>query len=177
MARDEVRVPTGTLDESVLERVLSQLQSNVSISVIRSLLQQETGSNFSYQQIRSLHSSMVVEDGDTPAQRLLNYLQTSDNIRYVALTATKDRSSLITIRTSKKDRTFNNYTDSTQNPDDNATTYASQAMKALQLDDNKTLLLGVAWITDEGKLLCGILLLKKQTLSKQLSQLHRGKIL
>jgi hypothetical protein len=154
LAPDEVHMSSTNLDENVLKRVIAQLDSNVSISVIRTLLQSETGSNLSYQQIRALHPSTVTEDGDTPAQRLMNYLESSDHIRFVALTANKDRGSLITIRTTKKDRSFNAYTsdnDSTQDPDSNANTYAAQAMKALRLKDNETLLLGVAWITEEGK--------------------------
>jgi hypothetical protein len=71
------------------------------------------------------------------------------------LTATKDRGSLITIRVSKNDRytASDDYlflNDGLLDHEDNPVTFAEQAIKALTLQDNETLLLGVAWITEEG---------------------------
>ena len=98
---------------------------------------------------------MVIDGmGETPAEHLMKYLKESEDIRFVALTASKNRESLITIRMSKKDRSScNEYTyldNSIQDPQDNHNTFAQQAMKALTLQDGVTLLLGVAWITEEG---------------------------
>jgi hypothetical protein len=86
---------------------------------------------------------------------VVRYLKDSDDIRYVALTATKDRGSLITIRVSKKDRytASDDYlclNDGLQDHEDNPVTFAEHAIKALTLQDKETLLLGVAWITEEG---------------------------
>ena len=48
---------------------------------------------------------MVIDGtGNTPAERLFTFLEQSPHIRFVAMTASNDRQSLITIRTSKKDR-------------------------------------------------------------------------
>jgi hypothetical protein len=92
--------------------------------------------------------------GNSPAERLFNYLQNSPHIRFVAMTASNNRQSLITIRTSKKDRSTidecNFPDDATQDAEDNPNTFARQAMQALTLQDGQTLLLGVAWISEEG---------------------------
>lgn len=156
LCQDQVHVSSNKIDESTLERVISQLRSNISISSIRVMLNSETGCNLSYGQIAALRPLMVVggQAMDTPAERLLAYLQQSDHIRFVALTASRNRDSLITLRISKKERTmYDDYSfphDPTQDPEDNPTTYANQVMNALMLKHDETLLLGVAWITEEG---------------------------
>lgn len=146
---------TNKLDEDVLQRVLVQIDNNISISAIRTLLNAETGSNLSAQQLRKLRSSMVIDGtGVTPAERLMTYLRDADDIRYVAIIASRNRESLITIRTSKKDRYTSSESalpeDNMQDLDDNPKTYAQQAMQALTLHDGAKLLLGVAWVTEEG---------------------------
>jgi hypothetical protein len=94
--------------------------------------------------------------GLTPAERLMRYLKDSDDICYVALTATKDsRGSLITIHVSKKDRytasdDYLSLNDGLQDHEDNPVTFAEHEIKGLTLQDKETLLLGVAWITQEG---------------------------
>jgi hypothetical protein len=91
---------------------------------------------------------------DTPAERLLAYLKQSDNIRFVALTSTRNRDSLITLRISKKERMNDEYIiphDAAQDQEHNPTTYAQQVMNALRLKNDESLLLCVAWITEEGE--------------------------
>jgi hypothetical protein len=162
LALDEVHLSTTRLSQEALERITNQLTNNIGVSSIRAQLLTETGCNLTPDQVKLLRSHMVIKltgstPGEclTPAERLMRYLKDSDDIRYVALTATKDRGSLITIRTSKKDRyTTSDDTpflnDGIQDHEDNPVTFAEQAIKALTLQDKETLLLGVAWITEEG---------------------------
>jgi hypothetical protein len=152
---DEVRLSTNSLDEDVLNRVLSQLSHEIPNAAIRTMLHSETGSTYTDQQIRNLCAGMLIDGtGTTPAERLFTYLEDSPHIRFVAMTASKNRQSLITIRTSKKDSSrideYNFPEDATQDPEDNPNTFARQAMQALTLQDGQTLLLGVAWISEEG---------------------------
>ena len=138
----------------MLERVILQLEHEIGNSAIRALLHAETGTTFTSQQIRNLRASMVIDGtGETPAERLFTFLEDSPHIRFVAMTASNNRQSLITIRTSKKDLArIDEYLpeDPTQDQQDNPNTFARQAMKALSLQDGHKLLLGVAWITEEG---------------------------
>jgi hypothetical protein len=114
------------------------------------------------------HSLVIDGQGETPAKHLMNYLKQSTDIRFVAITAKKEKGGLISIRISKKDRftfneiampddtTGNNLTNESNNntmPDTlgSPKTYAEQVMRALTLNNNDTLLLGVAWVTEEGK--------------------------
>ena len=155
LAPDEVRYLTTNLNEDVLQTVLLQLEHQIRIPSIRALLHSQTGSTFTDGQIRELRASMIMDGtGGTPAERLMFYLEQSPHIRFVAMQATNERQSLIKIRVSKKDRTrideYNYPDDPTQNQDDNPKTFAQQAIKALTLADGQTLLLGVAWITEEG---------------------------
>jgi hypothetical protein len=141
LALDKVHLSTTKLSQEVLERITNQLTNNIGVSSIRALLLAETGCNLTPNQIQSLHSHMVFKlTGSTPAQgltlaeRLMRYLKDSDDICYVALTATKDRGSLITIRVSKKDRytASDDYlflNDGLQDHEDNPVTFAEQAIK------------------------------------------------
>jgi hypothetical protein len=156
LSQDQVHIPSNKIDEKILKRVLSQLQSNISISSIRVMLGSETGCNLSYGQIASLRPLMVIGEQamDTPAERLLAYLKQSDNIRFVALTSTRNRDSLITLRISKKERMNDEYIiphHAAQDQEHNPTTYAQQVMNALRLKNDEALLLCVAWITEEGE--------------------------
>jgi hypothetical protein len=169
LAQDVVRMSTSNVDPDVLKQELAQLELNISPSAIRAMFNAETGFNLSHQQVTSLRHSLVIDgQGETPAERLMNYLKHANDIRFVAITAKKEKGSLISIRISKKDRsTFNEFAmpdDTTDNslenesnnntmPDTLGTpkTYAEQVMRALTLNDNDTLLLGVAWVTEEGK--------------------------
>jgi hypothetical protein len=159
LAQDVVRLSTSNLDPTILKQVLSQLQLNISPAAIRAMFNAKTGHNLSHQQqVLSLRRSVVIDgQGETAAERLLLYLKQSDDIRFVALTARKEKGSLITIRISKKDCSSYNemaMADDTTDQGDtlagNPKTYAEQIMKALRLKDDDTLLLGVAWITKEG---------------------------
>lgn len=156
LARAEVRMSTTNIDPKLLEGILRQLELNISTSAIHAMFNAETGGTLSYHQVASLRQSMVIDgNGLTPAERLLTYLQHSDDIRFVAMTAKKDRGSLITIRVSKRQRSAMQEcaidVDPSQDTQDNPKTYAEQVTKALSLKDGETLLLGVAWITVEGK--------------------------
>jgi hypothetical protein len=90
-----VHLSTTKLSQEVLERITNQLTNNIGVSSIRALLLTETGCNLTPNQIQSLLSHMVFKltgstpaKGLTPAERLMRYLKDSDDIRYVALTAT-----------------------------------------------------------------------------------------
>jgi uncharacterized membrane protein len=158
LAQDVVCLSTSNLDPTILKQVLSQLELNISPAAIRAMFNAKTGHNLSHQQVLSLRRSVVIDgQGETPAERLLLYLKQSDDIRFVALTARKEKGSLITIRISKKDRSSynemvmaDNTTDQGDTSAGNPKTYAEQIMKALRLKDDDTLLLGAAWITKEG---------------------------
>jgi hypothetical protein len=158
LAQDVVRLSTSNIDPTILKQVLSQLELNISPAAIRAMFNAETGHNLSHQQVSSLRRSVVIDgQGETPAERLLLYLKQSDDITFVALTARKEKGSLITIRISKKDRSSYNeiaMADNTTDQGDtlagNPKTYAEQIMNALRLKDDDQLLLGVAWITKEG---------------------------
>ena len=155
LAAEDVRFSTTNLDDNVFDRVLRQLDHHIAIPAIRTLLQSETGSTFTDQQIRELRANLVIDGTrSSPAERLMLFLEKSPDIRFVAMVANNNRQSLITIRASKKDRTrideFNYPDDPTQDQVDNPTTFAQQAIKALTLADGQTLLLGVAWVTEEG---------------------------
>jgi hypothetical protein len=160
LPQDVVRLSTSNVDPDVLKQVLAQLELNISPAAIRAIFNAETGFNLTTQQVASLRHSLVIDgNGVTPAERLLDYLKQSEDIRFVAMTATKEKENLISIRISKKDRaTFNEFVV----PDDttfsnveeqlgNPKTYAEQVMRALTLNENDTLLLGIAWVTNEGK--------------------------
>ena len=188
LAPDEVRISTNNLDETVLQRVIGQLEHQIDNSAIRALLHSETGTTFTDQQIRNLRASMVIDGtGDTPAERLFTFLEESPHIRFVAMTASNDRQSLITIRTSKKDRSrideYNYPEDPSEDQEDNPNTFARRAMKALTLEDGQKLLLGVAWITEEGmynktlKVKIHIVTTHLSHLPFALYQFHRVKIL
>lgn len=151
---------TSNVDPKVLQQVLTQLELNISPAAIRAMFNAETGFTLTDQQVKSLRRSIVIDgNAETPAECLMMYLKQSEDIRFVAITAIKEKGSLISIRISKKDRsTFNEFsmpdhaTDQTVQGTSggNPRTYAEQVMTALTLRENDTLLLGVAWITEEG---------------------------
>lgn len=128
---------------------------DINVSTIRALLNADSGFTLSSQQVTSLRNSNVfgIRNCTSPAESLMEYLKSTENIRFLALTAQKERGNLITIRMRKKDKQSMNETnindnlmlDKTENP----MTYAEIVMKALLLKDEETLLLGVAWVTEE----------------------------
>ena len=83
LAPDEVRISTNNLDETVLQRVIGQLEHQIDNSAIRALLHSETGTTFTDQQIRNLRASMVIDGtGDTPAERLFTFLEESQILKF-----------------------------------------------------------------------------------------------
>jgi MULE transposase domain len=158
LAKDEVRISTSNIDPKVLDHVLSQLKLDISVSSIRAMLNLDSGFTLTAQQITSLRNSNVLgirnSTSTSPAESLMSYLKEAENIRFVALTAKKERGNLVTIRMSKKDKVSIRESAINDNlmldTEDNPKTYAEIVMKALLLQDEETLLLGVAWVTDEG---------------------------
>ena len=99
MPQDVVRLSTSNVDPDVLKQVLAQLELNISAAAIRAIFNAETGFNLTTQQVASLRHSLVIDgNGVTPAERLLDYLKQSEDIRFVAMTATKEKENLISMQ-------------------------------------------------------------------------------
>jgi hypothetical protein len=93
---------TSNVDPKVLQQVLTQLELNISPAAIRAMFNAETGFTLTDQQVKSLRRSIVIDgNAETPAERLMMYLKQSEDIRFVAITAIKEKGSLISIRISK----------------------------------------------------------------------------
>jgi MULE transposase domain len=161
LSQDGVRMSTKNLNPTLLDQVFTQLQLDINVSAIGALLNEESGFSLSAQQISSLRNNNVInssssgQDRTSPAERLMAYLNDSEDIRFVALTAKKEREKLVTVWISKKDRLSiqecsQNSKFFSDDDGDNTTKFAKRVIDALSLKEEETLLLGVAWVTDEG---------------------------
>ena len=106
MKPHEIQPSTDVLTEKELKDVFNQLNHMVSSDTIRALLQTKTNLVFDTKQIQYLNDMRmnVLYDNEhqTPASKLLMYLERNPNIVYAYVTADVGNEKLISIRQRKK---------------------------------------------------------------------------
>jgi hypothetical protein len=163
---EQVKVQSSVVDRNELELIVQQLQHNIPVSCIKALLLHRTGTSLSRGQIQPLSLAninslrdMTVVGGtsSTPAERLLQHLETTDALTYIALTGEMSLSGLITFRQTRKSR--NQPTQTTEVTEglvnsvdeDTPQAFTERLIKALSLDNGQKILLAVAWVTTEAQ--------------------------
>jgi hypothetical protein len=166
---DQVRVQSSVVDSDELELIVQQLQNNIPVACIQALLLDRTDTALSRGQIRALRITpdelnnlrdvtVVGGTSNTPAERLLRHLQSTERVTYIALTGERAQSGLITFRQTRKRKQhtpaveedvidgMGNYVD-----DDSPQAFVERLTNALSLENGQKILLAVAWVTEEAK--------------------------
>jgi hypothetical protein len=161
---DQVQVRSSAVGSDNLELIIQQLKHNIPVACIQALLRERTDTVLTHGQINALRlndsvtGESVVGPGDTPAERLLCHLYSTEGVTFIALTGEKDESGLITFRQTRKTRR-NQITETSEVvddmvnsvDDDGPETFAERLISAMSLDHGQRILLAVAWVTEEAK--------------------------
>ncbi len=110
---DEVRVQSSVVGKDELDLIVQQLGINTPVPCIQALLLEHTdtvltrgqiqGLNLSQRQLDSLRDVSVVGGAsNTPAERLLQHLRSTEGVTFIACTGERDQSGLITFRQTRK---------------------------------------------------------------------------
>jgi hypothetical protein len=163
---DQVRVRSSVVGKDDLELIVQQLRHNIPVACIQALLLERTNTGLSNGQINHLrlspdqlnslrNVSVLGQTVATPAERLLQHLNSTDGVTFIALTGEMAQSGLVTFRQTRNTR--NQPTQSTvvvdgmanSVDDDSPQTFAERLIHALSLEHGQKILLAVAWVTEE----------------------------
>jgi hypothetical protein len=157
LPEEHVPVSVSAIPQDDFDVVLQQCALNASPEAIQAMYSERNGGYLTADQIRHIrrkqYTSTFLLDGEpsSPAERLVAQLQNDTSTRYVILTATKNLSNLITIRTTR--RTAGS-TNTSEEISGNATLgvkdIAADIIDSMGLRAGTRLLLCALWCTDEG---------------------------
>jgi hypothetical protein len=167
---DQVCVQSSIVGKDELELIVQQLKHNIPVSCIQALLLERTDTTLARGQITSLRPtqdqlntlrdvSVVGGTSNTPAERLLEHLQTAEGVTYIALTGEMSQSGLITFRQTRKTRNLPTQAAVSEVvhgmarsvDEDSPNTFTERMIKALSLENGQKILLAVAWVTEEAR--------------------------
>ena len=166
----QVRVQSSVVDKDELEQIIQQLQLNIPVTCIQTLLRHRTDTTLTRGQITALRiskeqlsklrdSTVVGPTSNTPAERLLQHLQTIEGVTYIALTGERAQSGLITFRQTRKQKQQPSTIEEevvvegmvSSVDDDSPQAFVERLTNALTLENGQKILLAVAWVTEEAK--------------------------
>lgn len=144
----------AALSKEVLDLVHDTLKLNFCTSNIQQLVDRE-GQPLTGNQIRELRDNLRMGSGTSkksPAQLLVDSLDVHEGIRYIYMTARRDRGSdMITIRKTTREGTQQSTPTSKSSSQETCTGYAARVLTALELNEGQDMLVGVAWTTEKAR--------------------------